>query len=179
MNDHIIEEQALKVTFDEFSGGRGRGHGSFRGRGRGRGRNFDKSMVECYYCHKRGHFQYECPSKEKGENFVEAGEEILLMAYVENTKVNREELWYLDSGCSNHMCGKKECFSDLDASFRESVKLGNNSSMAVYGKGNIRLRVNGIDQIITGVFYVPELKNNLLSIGQLLQKGLSIVFQSG
>ena len=61
------------------------------------------------------------------------------MAYVEDTKVNREELWYLDSGCSNHMCGKKECFSDLDASFRESVKLGNNSSMAVYGKGNIRL----------------------------------------
>ena len=118
MNDHIIEEQALKVTFDEFSGGRGRGHGSFRGRGRGRGRNFDKSMVECYYCHKRGHFQYECPSKEKGENFVEAGEEILLMAYVEDTKVNREELWYLDSGCSNHMCGKKECFLDLDASFR-------------------------------------------------------------
>jgi hypothetical protein len=118
MNDHIIEEQALKVTFDEFSGGRGRGHGSFRGRGRGRGRNFDKSMVECYYYHKRGHFQYECPSKEKGENFVEAGEEILLMAYVENTKVNREELWYLDSGCSNHMCGKKECFLDLDASFR-------------------------------------------------------------
>jgi hypothetical protein len=51
--------------------------------------------------------------------------------------------------------------------------------MTVYGKDNIKLRVNGIDQIITGVFYVPELKNNLPSIGQLLQKGLSIVFQSG
>jgi hypothetical protein len=104
MNDHITEEQALKVTFDELSGGRGRGHDSFRGRGRGRCRNFDKSMVECYYCHKHGHFQYECPSKEKEVNFVEAGEEILLMAYVEDTKVNREELWYLDSGCNNHMC---------------------------------------------------------------------------
>ncbi|CAL9001161.1 unnamed protein product [Prunus brigantina] len=77
------------------------------------------------------------------------------------------------------MCGKKECFSDLDASFRDSVKLGNNSSMAVYGKGNIRLQVNGIDQIITGVFYVQELKNNLLSIGQFLHKGLTIVFQCG
>jgi hypothetical protein len=47
------------------------------------------------------------------------------------------------------------------------VKLGNNSSMAVMGKGNIRLLVNGIVQIITGVFYVPDLKNNLLSIKQL------------
>ena len=101
------------------------------------------------------------------------------MAYVDDEKKNKEDLWYLGSGCSNHMCGKKDCFSDLDASFRESVKLGNNSSMAVYGKGNIRLQVNGVVQIITGVFYVPELKNNLLSIGQFQQKGLTIVFQHG
>ncbi|CAL8162097.1 unnamed protein product [Prunus armeniaca] len=65
MNDHVTEEQVLKVTYDESSGGRGRGHGSFRGRGLGRGRSFDKSTVECYHCHKLGHFQYECPSKEK------------------------------------------------------------------------------------------------------------------
>ena len=55
-----------------------------------------------------GTFNMNVHGKRKGENFIEAGEEILLMAYVEDTKVNREELWYLDSGCSNHMCGKKE-----------------------------------------------------------------------
>jgi len=48
--------------------------------------------------------------------------------------------------------------------------------MVVSGKGNIRLQVNGIAKIITGVFYVPELKNNLLSIGQLQEKGLTILF---
>ena len=41
------------------------------------------------------------------------------------------------------MCGKKEYFSDFDGSFRDSVKLGNNSSMDVMGKGNVRLQVNG------------------------------------
>jgi len=51
--------------------------------------------------------------------------------------------------------------------------------MVISGKGNIRLQVNGIAQIITGVFYVPELKNNLLSIGQLQEKGLTILFQNG
>ena len=51
--------------------------------------------------------------------------------------------------------GKKEIFSDLDTNFREYVKLGNNSSMTVMGKGNIKLLVNGIVQIIIGVFYVP------------------------
>ena len=94
-------------------------------------------------------------------------------------KANREDMWFLDLGCSNHMCGKKEYFLGFDGSFRDSMKLGNNSSMVVTGKGNVRLQVNGIIQIITGVFYVPELKNNLLSIGKLQVKGLIILFQKG
>ena len=77
------------------------------------------------------------------------------------------------------MCGMKEYFSDSDESFKDSVNLANNSSMVVIGKGNVRLQVNGIVQIITRVFYVSELKNNLLSIGQLQEIGLTILFQSG
>ncbi|KAM1393925.1 hypothetical protein ACFX2F_030029 [Malus domestica] len=34
-------------------------------------------------------------------------------------------------------------------------------------------------QVITGVFYVPALKNNLLSIGQLQEKGLAILIKHG
>jgi hypothetical protein len=37
--------------------------------------------------------------------------------------------------------------------------------MDVMGKGNIKLRINGTSQMIADVFYLPELKNNLLSIG--------------
>lgn len=58
MSSHKEEEHALKITHGDQSGGRGRGRGSFRGRGRGRGRqSFDKATMECYYCHKLGHFQ--------------------------------------------------------------------------------------------------------------------------
>ena len=39
--------------------------------------------------------------------------------------------------------------------------------------------MNGTTQIITVVFYAPELKNNLLSIGQLQEKGLVVLFQHG
>ncbi|KAA8520185.1 hypothetical protein F0562_014441 [Nyssa sinensis] len=77
-----------------------------------------------------------------------------------------------------------ECY--FDGSFRDSVKLGNNSSMVVTGKGNVRLQVNEIVQIITRVFYVPELKNNLLKdmvqlwhyrYGHLSFKGLKTLQQ--
>lgn len=57
MKSHVVEEQALKVTFGESLEGKGRGRGGMQGRGRGGGkRNFDKSTIECYHCHKLGHF---------------------------------------------------------------------------------------------------------------------------
>ena len=43
--------------------------------------------------------------------------------YVNMNKANKEDMWFLDSRCSNHMCGKKEYFSNFDGSFRDSVKL--------------------------------------------------------
>lgn len=101
------------------------------------------------------------------------------MAYVEEPEVNREEVWFLDSGCSNHMCGDAMMFSELDENFRQQVKLGNNTRMTVKGRGNVRLHVNGFNRIIAGVFYVPDLRNNLLSIGQLQEKGLAILIQAG
>ncbi|XP_010654967.1 uncharacterized protein LOC104880331 [Vitis vinifera] len=58
MTSHVLEEeQALKVTHGDHSRSRGRGHGNYKGRGRGRNRrSFDKATVECYNCHKLGHF---------------------------------------------------------------------------------------------------------------------------
>ena len=59
------------------------------------------------------------------------------------------------------------------------MKLGNNTRMMVMGKGNIRLQVSGKSQVIGEVFYIPELKSNLLSIGQLQEKDLAILIQHG
>lgn len=89
------------------------------------------------------------------------------MVYVDVDKSDRDHIWFLDLGCSNHMCSIKEIFSDLDSNFRESVKLGNNSSLTMLWEGKIRIEVKMIVQIITGVFCVSELKYNLLSISQL------------
>ncbi|KAJ8617574.1 hypothetical protein MRB53_013760 [Persea americana] len=152
MQGHVVEEQALQITHDISVSKPGRGGSAFRGRGRGRGRqSFDKSLVECFYCHDLGHFQYECPKKGKEKesqaHYAETTEPLLLMAHVE--KAPDETAWFLDSGCSNHMCGHKEFFSELDESFRKTVKLGDNSSIGVMGKGRIHLQVNHVSQVIT------------------------------
>lgn len=71
---------------------------------------------------------------------------------------------------------EKENIFPIFDEITDSVKLGNNSNMVVHGKGNIRLEIDGLVSIISGVFYVPELTNNLPSLGQLQKKRLSILF---
>lgn len=167
------EDQALNV--------RGRGRGSYRGKGRGRGRVFNKALIECYRCHNLGHYQYECPNQKQEAHYAEMEEEdeVLLMAYVELKGANRSDAWFVDSGCSNHMCGNQNMFTNLDTSFTHTVKLGNNHKLEVCGKGAIKIILKGVSYVISDVYHVPELRNNLLSVGQLQEKGLDVLFKGG
>jgi len=74
--------------------------------------------------------------------------------------------------------GDSSLFCELDKSFRQTVKLGNHTKMNVVGKGSVRLSLEGVNHLVTEVYYVPELRNHLLSIGQLQEKGLAILIQS-
>ncbi|KAK9121298.1 hypothetical protein Syun_018915 [Stephania yunnanensis] len=170
---HEEDDQALNVG--------GRGRESYRGRGRGRGCSFNKATIECYNCHKLGHFQYECSNGNNGAHFaeIEGKDEVLLMAYVELQGTRRRDVWFVDSGCSNHMCGERSMFSSLDTAFTHNVKLGNNHKLVVDGKGVVKITFNGISYVVNDVYYVPELKNNLLSVGQLQEKGLDVLFKGG
>lgn len=91
-----------------------------------------------------------------------------------------DNLWYLDTGCSNHMCGDKTIFSDLDESFFSTVKFGDNSKINVVGRGNIIFKAKGNkSHKISDVFFVPELKTNLISLGQFQEKGYEILIKNG
>ncbi|XP_071740842.1 uncharacterized protein [Rutidosis leptorrhynchoides] len=107
-------------------------------------------------------------------NFAEMEEEyqLLLMTYEETSHrvVNSSNAWFLDFGCSYHMCGNRKLFCTLDSSFSHTVKLRNNTKMDVAGKGKGKLVANGSCSAITDVYYVPESSINLLSIGQLQEK---------
>ncbi|XP_068497959.1 uncharacterized protein [Phaseolus vulgaris] len=109
-----------------FSKGRGGQHhgGAWRGeRGRGgRGGIYNKSNVECYNCHKRDNHAANCAQEESNHEQDEEDHAVLMAATSNETPNN--QTWYLDTGCTNHMCGKKELFADLDDSFRTKVKFG-------------------------------------------------------
>lgn len=104
---------------------------------------------------------------------------MLLMAQVYSHQNKKEGVWLIDFGCSNHMFRNKEWFIQLDESFRHSVKLGNNSKLEVMRKGNIKLEFRGSTQTVNDVFFIHELCNNLLSIGHLQNRSITIVIKHG
>jgi len=66
-------------------------------------------------------------------------------------------------------------FVEMVSRDQHFVKCGNNSRMTVVGRGSVRLMFNGTAFLIRDVYYVPELHKNLLSMGQLQEKGLAIL----
>jgi transposase InsO family protein len=51
--------------------------------------------------------------------------------------------------------------------------------MSVMGKGSVRFEVNGIILTVSDVYFVPDLTNNLLSLGQLQERRLVIIIKEG
>ena len=76
------------------------------------------------------------------------------------------------------MCGNENMFSSLDKTFTHSVKLGNNTRMRVSRKGTVKLFLKENCYTIGEVYWAPELKNNLLSVGKLQEKGVDVLFKN-
>ncbi|KAL4297638.1 hypothetical protein GQ457_12G007010 [Hibiscus cannabinus] len=160
--------------------GRSRGRGRFNNR-RSNEMSYDKSKVECYSCQKLGHFSWECQNEGNNEervNLIEDQQDVeepTLLLALKNEENNDASTWYLDNGASNHMCGDKEAFVKLDEKFKGNVSFGDSSKVQIQGKGTILISLkDDSHSLITDVYYVPKLKSNILSLGQLPEKGYEI-----
>ncbi|KAL0441847.1 UNVERIFIED_CONTAM: putative mitochondrial protein [Sesamum radiatum] len=85
-----------------------------------------------------------------------------------------EATWYIDSAASNHMTYNKGAFQTLDESFKTNVKLGDNHIVKVEGKGSVAINTKKGTRIINDVMYIPNLRTNLFSVGQMMEKGYTL-----
>ena len=90
---------------------------------------------------------------------------------------NSSECWLVDSGCTNHMTYDQELFRELDRSEVSKVKIGNGEHITVKGKGTVAIESCTGTKLITDVLFVPDIDQNLLSVGQLLEKGFKVIFE--
>ncbi|XP_050383487.1 uncharacterized protein LOC126800215 [Argentina anserina] len=86
----------------------------------------------------------------------------------------QEDTWYIDSGCSRHMCGNKHWFSDLEESgVTGAVTFGDGKKAKIRGKCSIRSQdLNCLNNVL----YVEGLSNNLISVSQLADEYENVWF---
>ncbi|GJX87170.1 zinc finger, CCHC-type containing protein [Tanacetum coccineum] len=158
--------------------------------------SYDTSKLQCYKCKKIGHIAPKCPQRTKPNeqsNLVEEDlEPTLLMTILEDEEqkvslhekdveykeTNMDSLWHLDNGASNHMTGVREHFKELDEKVSGKVRFGDGSYIEIKGKGSILIECDDEKQrIISHVYYIPDLKSNLLSLGQFTEIGCKVVME--
>ena len=88
--------------------------------------------------------------------------------------------WYLDTGANNHMTGCKEKFLELEYDVQGSVKFGDGSNVEICGQGSVLFEgLTREHRILTGVYYIPRLRNNIISVGKLDENGCKVDIENG
>jgi hypothetical protein len=196
----IISHVTMKKADDKSTSGsalnvESRGRNSNRGSGRGRSKsrsgrsksryprnsNGQSSLktIECWNCGKTGHYKNQCkaPKKEKesdSANVVADGEALILSVD------SPLDSWVLDSGASFHTTAIREILENYVSGDFGKVYLADGTALDVVGIGNVKIRIHA-DSVwkLQKVRHVPELKKNLISVGQLDDEGHGIHFHGG
>ena len=76
----------------------------------------------------------------------------------------------MDSSCTNHMTNNQDLFRELDRTSISKVRIGNGEYIPVKGKGTVAIKSQIGLKLIYDVLFVPDVDQNLLSVGQLVEK---------
>uniref|UniRef100_A0A7N2RFG7 Integrase catalytic domain-containing protein n=1 Tax=Quercus lobata TaxID=97700 RepID=A0A7N2RFG7_QUELO len=129
----------------------------------------------------RGHFRNQCKSpKKKNEDdsanaVTEEVQDALLLA-VDSPLDN----WVLDLGASFHNTPHREIIQNYVAGDFGKVYLADGSALDVVGMGDVRILLpNGSVWLLEKIRHIPDLRRNLISVGQLDDERHAILFVGG
>ena len=75
------------------------------------------------------------------------------------------------------MTSNEKIFQNIDKSVKTKVKLGDGALVEAEGLGTIAVNTKKGTRLISDVLLVPKLDTNLLSVGQMMEKGYSLLFK--
>ncbi|KAJ0098856.1 hypothetical protein Patl1_21563 [Pistacia atlantica] len=178
----------------------GKGGSRLRGASKNRG-NSRKFNGECYNCGKMSHMAKDCWTKKKhvesntatsspkenNENdwdaealFAMEEEELALTTTIPG-RIDYENDWIVDSGCSNHMMGDRQKLQNLsEYKGNRVVVIADNLRLPIthIGKTIVTPRYNPNQAQLQDVYHVPGMKINFLYVAQLTSLGHYVLFGS-
>jgi hypothetical protein len=86
----------------------------------------------------------------------------------------------LDTEATNHMTDAWGAFSELDSDICGTVRFGDGSIIEIEGRGTTLFTCkSGEHRMLTGVYYIPRLTMNILSLGQMDEAGCRLDINAG
>ncbi|KAK9116327.1 hypothetical protein Sjap_015274 [Stephania japonica] len=161
--------------------------------------------IECRYYHERGHIVPNCPNKRsrpkgtpKSTSASHTGSSVAaavsdqspsspmftmtdLEAIIKQVlptqptalSVTSGNQWFFDSGCCHHMTPNLSLLSNSSPSLHSlGIQTANGSSMSVTHSGT----VSNHSLNLPDTHCVPDLTLNLISVGQICDQGLTVLF---
>ncbi|KAM1208845.1 hypothetical protein ACFX2J_014457 [Malus domestica] len=139
-----------------------------------------KGKPRCRNCDKPRHFAKDCRSKKVTQqaNYANQVESNPTMSYVcMSAAVKKgEDVWYVNSGYNNHMTGREDLLENINRSVTAKVEMGTGELINEVGKGELMVATKQGKRYIKEIMLVPGLKENLLSVGQMMEHGYYLVF---
>jgi hypothetical protein len=88
--------------------------------------------------------------------------------------------WVLDTGDTNHMTDARGALSELNSDICGTVRFGDGSIVEIEGHDTILFTCkSGEHRVLTGVYYIPRLTTNILSLGQMDEAGCKVDINAG
>ncbi|XP_074342450.1 uncharacterized protein LOC141680013 [Apium graveolens] len=139
--------------------------------------------AKCNICNQHGHEAVICKNKfqkhKEDAKFADEDDTDQMFVAARFSTKSPSESWLIDSGCKNHMTYEKSLFKEFVPTNVSKVRIGNGVYIAAKGRGTIAITTISCTKTISDVLYVPDIDQNLLSVGQLIEKGLKVSFESG
>jgi hypothetical protein len=93
---------------------------------------------------------------------------------------NKTDGWCLDTDVTHHMTGRWEFFTVLNSDAWGSVMFGDASGVEIKGVGSVIFAAeSGEHRLLTGVYYIPTLRNSIISLWQQDESGSRVVIKDG
>ncbi|KAA8546877.1 hypothetical protein F0562_003306 [Nyssa sinensis] len=137
----------------------------------------------CGNCKQLGHltkvckYKNKCPQSQQAQAVNADPREEQLFAASCFSSYDSGNTWLVDSGYTHHMCHNVAMFRDLDETYSSKVKIGNSEYVKVKGRGTTAVKTTSSIKLIPDVLFVPDISQNLLSVGQMLKKEYSLQFK--
>jgi hypothetical protein len=137
-----------------------------------------KAKFACYHCGKPGHFKKDCRFLKKKKQASDSKEFVAMISEI--FMLEEDGSWWIDSCASRHVCKEMSLFKTFETVEDGCILfMGNSTTAAVKGKGTVNLEfTSGNVLTLTDVYYVPEIRKNLVSGGLLNKFGFKYVFES-